>query len=87
VRPQASGGKQVEGVKLTVPLPAATLSVALTVNYGSYEYDPVTKVRGCVFVCMRIYLYARGSQSAWAWARGDRRCLTRVGGTGGQVGH
>ena len=44
VRQQNSGGKQVEGVKLVLPLPANTLNVAINVNYGSYEYDVTNKV-------------------------------------------
>ncbi len=43
VRPQATGGKQLENVRLTFPLPPSVLTVNLSVNYGTYEYDVTSK--------------------------------------------
>jgi len=44
VRPQSTGGKQLENVRLAFPLPQAVLTVNISVNHGSYEYDVGTKM-------------------------------------------
>lgn len=44
---RASGGRPVENVRVHVPLPGHTMTVNVTVNVGSYEYDPTHKVRSC----------------------------------------
>ena len=39
------GGKQqVEGVRVYVPMPMVTSSVNVTVNHGSFDFDPVSKM-------------------------------------------
>ncbi|KAI9311783.1 Mu homology domain-containing protein [Dichotomocladium elegans] len=43
VHPRTSGGKPIENVVLTLPMPKSTNNVNATCNSGQYMYDPVTK--------------------------------------------
>lgn len=40
-----TGGRVVEGMRVHIPLPMSTISVNISVNHGSFEFDPVSKVR------------------------------------------